>query len=49
MSGIITENSWSILFCQNELTYTDVIQLKLEDVPQEGPEGTQLTPLGKTS
>lgn len=36
--------SWTLV--KNELTYTDIIQLKLDDVPQEGPEGTQLTPLG---
>ena len=34
-------------FLQNELTFTDVIQLQLDSQPQDGPEGTQLTPLGK--
>ncbi|XP_022094744.1 dynein intermediate chain 2, ciliary-like isoform X1 [Acanthaster planci] len=36
--------AWTLV--KNELTYTDVIQLKLDEAPQEGPEGTQLTPLG---
>ncbi|XP_072167175.1 dynein intermediate chain 2, ciliary isoform X2 [Diadema setosum] len=36
--------AWTLV--KNELTYTDVIQLQLDAVPQEGPEGTQLSPLG---
>ncbi|XP_030833317.1 dynein intermediate chain 2, ciliary isoform X1 [Strongylocentrotus purpuratus] len=36
--------AWTLV--KNELTYTDVIQLQLDSAPQDGPEGTQLTPLG---
>ncbi|XP_071844613.1 dynein intermediate chain 2, ciliary-like isoform X1 [Apostichopus japonicus] len=36
--------AWTLV--KNELTFTDVIQLTLDEVPQEGPDGTQLAPLG---
>ena len=31
---------------QNELHYHDVITLKLDDCPADGPDGTQLVTLG---
>ncbi|XP_033108789.1 dynein intermediate chain 2, ciliary-like [Anneissia japonica] len=34
---------WTLV--KNELTFTDVIELKMEDAPQEGPEGTQIATL----
>jgi len=36
--------SWTII--KSELHYTDVIQLRLDDLQAEGPEGTTLTTLG---
>lgn len=38
------------MFCfalQSELLYTDIITLKLNAESSEGPEGTQLSSLGK--
>lgn len=36
--------SWTLV--KNELIYTDVITLKVGDIPAEGPDGTQLQLLG---
>eukprot|EP00918_Siedleckia_nematoides_P049891 GHVU01109260.1.p1 GENE.GHVU01109260.1~~GHVU01109260.1.p1 ORF type:complete len:711 (+),score=130.97 GHVU01109260.1:17-2149(+) len=36
--------SWTIV--KNELHYTDIIKLRLDDVPNEGPDGTELVTLG---
>ena len=37
--------SWTLV--KDELVYNDIITLTVEDVPTDGPDGTQLQMLGK--